>query len=64
LVDAAKEYGFRLVERTQNRVVVIDPQGRQMVYNPLNVLTFTSERKRCVPAAVVYLTSLNFIWAL
>ena len=61
LVEAACAYGFRLLERTNQRVTVRDPLGNNVRLKPLNVLTFTSDRKRSVFVLLVSLPVLSLL---
>ncbi|XP_061582226.1 phospholipid-transporting ATPase VB [Cololabis saira] len=46
LVYAAKAYGFTLVARTPDSVIVRVPSGEDLVFEVLDTLTFDSNRKR------------------
>lgn len=46
LVYAAKAYGFTLLARTHDSVMVRLPSGQELVFEVLDTLTFDSNRKR------------------
>ncbi|CAG8499976.1 11543_t:CDS:10 [Ambispora leptoticha] len=46
LVKAAKDIGFTFRSRESNTIFITDPEGREIQYELLNILEFTSARKR------------------
>jgi len=46
LVEAAAKYGYEFVAREPESVTIKTPNGREQVYIVLNVIEFTSSRKR------------------
>ncbi|CAG8435412.1 9133_t:CDS:10 [Ambispora gerdemannii] len=46
LVRAAKDIGYAFRSRESNIIVITDPEGKEIQYELLNILEFTSARKR------------------
>ncbi|KAG9288261.1 hypothetical protein G9A89_021292 [Geosiphon pyriformis] len=46
LVQAANDVGYAFRSRDSNTIVITDPEGNEIHYEMLNVLEFTSSRKR------------------
>ena len=46
LVNAAKFFGFKFIERDENSSIVIERNGEMLKYKLLELIEFTSERQR------------------
>ena len=46
LVNAAKFFGYRFVRRDEENNLILDINGEEKAYKLLNILEFTSARKR------------------